>query len=67
MPYIVHTDFMVIQVAAVASGIDYEFQFMDLMKGEHMSEWFLKLNPKEKSWHKNLRFNTGPSKTSPLS
>ena len=39
---------MVIKVAAVASGIDYEFQFMDLMKGEHMSEWFLKLNPKEK-------------------
>ena len=39
---------MMIQVAAVASGIDYEFQFMDLMKGEHKSEWFLKLNPKEK-------------------
>ena len=35
-------------MAAVASGIEYEFQFMDLMKGEHKEEWFLKLNPKEK-------------------
>ena len=42
-----------VEVAAVANNIEYEFHHIDFAKGEHMSEWFLKLNPKVNPKHAN--------------
>ena len=37
-----------VEVAAVANNIEYEFQEVNVLKGDHKADWFLKLNPKKK-------------------
>ena len=37
-----------VEVAAAANNIEYEFQEVNVLKGDHKADWFLKLNPKEK-------------------